>query len=66
MLASLAKGSRADQGRAAGSCESRPAGTLLRAAGFARWEIYGDFHRKPLTQETDSMIVFAWRDRDVA
>src|SRR5262249_41652467 len=38
---------------------------LLRAAGFARWEICGDFSRKPLTQETDNMIVVAWRDRDV-
>jgi SAM-dependent methyltransferase len=35
---------------------------LLRVAGFARWEIFGDFNRRPLTQETDAMIVFAWRD----
>jgi len=35
---------------------------LLRVAGFARWEICGDFNRRPLTQETDAMIVFAWRD----
>ena len=24
---------------------------LLRVAGFARWEIYGDFDRRPLTHE---------------
>jgi ubiquinone/menaquinone biosynthesis C-methylase UbiE len=35
---------------------------LLRVAGFARWEICGGFDRRPLTQETDSMIVFAWQD----
>lgn len=33
---------------------------LLRVAGFARWEIYGDFERRPLTGEGDAMIVFAW------
>jgi hypothetical protein len=33
---------------------------LLRAAGFARWEIYGDFDRRPLVNETDAMIVLAW------
>jgi SAM-dependent methyltransferase len=33
---------------------------LLRIAGFARWEIYGDFDRRPLTCETDAMIVTAW------
>lgn len=33
---------------------------LLRVAGFARWEIYGDFDRRPLTNETDAMIVAAW------
>ncbi|MBC7854274.1 MAG: class I SAM-dependent methyltransferase [Pirellulaceae bacterium] len=33
---------------------------LLRIAGFARWEIYGDFDRRPLTTETDAMIVTAW------
>ena len=33
---------------------------LLRAAGFDRWEIYGDFDRRPLTKETDAMIVTAW------
>jgi sulfite reductase beta subunit-like hemoprotein len=35
---------------------------LLRAAGFSRWEICGDFDRRPLTQETDGMVVLAWRD----
>jgi SAM-dependent methyltransferase len=35
---------------------------LLRVAGFARWEICGDFDRRPLTRETDSMLVFAWSD----
>jgi SAM-dependent methyltransferase len=33
---------------------------LLRVAGFSRWEIYGDFDRRPLTHETDAMIVCAW------
>jgi SAM-dependent methyltransferase len=33
---------------------------LLRVAGFARWEIYGDFDRRPLTREKDAMIVTAW------
>jgi SAM-dependent methyltransferase len=33
---------------------------LLRVAGFARWEIYGDFERRPLTRENDAMIVMAW------
>ncbi len=33
---------------------------LLRVAGFARWEIYGDFDRRPLTRENDAMIVAAW------
>lgn len=33
---------------------------LLRLAGFARWEICGDFDRRPLTSETDAMIVMAW------
>ena len=33
---------------------------LLRVAGFARWEIYGDFDRRPLSCETDAMIVTAW------
>jgi SAM-dependent methyltransferase len=34
---------------------------LLRVAGFARWEIFGDFDRQPLVKETDAMIVQAWR-----
>lgn len=33
---------------------------LLRVAGYARWEIYGDFHGKSLTEENDAMIVHAW------
>ena len=33
---------------------------LLRVAGYARWEIYGDFDRLPLTRENDAMIVSAW------
>lgn len=33
---------------------------LLRIAGFARWEIAGDFDRRPLTRETEPMIVLAW------
>ncbi|MGI8980263.1 MAG: class I SAM-dependent methyltransferase [Pirellulaceae bacterium] len=33
---------------------------LLRIAGFARWEIYGDFDRRPLTRENDAMVVTAW------
>jgi hypothetical protein len=36
---------------------------LLRVAGFARWEIYGDFDRRPLTQENQAMIVSAWKQR---
>ena len=36
---------------------------LLRAAEFARWEIYGDFDRRPLTNENDAMIVSAWSAR---
>jgi hypothetical protein len=35
---------------------------LLRTAGFVRQEIYGDFDRRPLTQETDAMIVEAWNE----
>jgi hypothetical protein len=35
---------------------------LLRVAGFARWEIYGDFDHRPLTRETDGMVVEAWRE----
>jgi SAM-dependent methyltransferase len=34
---------------------------LLRAAGFARYEICGGFDRRPLTQETDQMVVLAWQ-----
>jgi SAM-dependent methyltransferase len=37
---------------------------LLRVAGFARWEIYADFDRRPLTRETDGMIVCAWAAGD--
>lgn len=33
---------------------------LLRVAGFQRWEIYGDFDRRPLVKESDAMIVTAW------
>jgi ubiquinone/menaquinone biosynthesis C-methylase UbiE len=33
---------------------------LMRIAGFARWDIFGDFDRRPLTRETDAMIVLAW------
>jgi SAM-dependent methyltransferase len=33
---------------------------LLRVAGFARWEIYGDFDRRPLTRENEAMVVTAW------
>jgi SAM-dependent methyltransferase len=33
---------------------------LVRIAGFAHWEIYGDFDRRPLTSENDAMIVMAW------
>jgi SAM-dependent methyltransferase len=33
---------------------------LLRIAGFARWEIHGDFEGRPLTRDTDAMIVTAW------
>jgi SAM-dependent methyltransferase len=33
---------------------------LLRAAGFARWQISGDFNGRPLENETDAMIVQAW------
>src|SRR5262249_20627402 len=32
---------------------------LLRAAGFARYEICGGFDRRPLAQETDQMVVLA-------
>jgi hypothetical protein len=33
---------------------------LLRVAGFTRWEIHGDFERRPLTCENDAMVVTAW------
>ena len=33
---------------------------LLRVAGFTRWEIWGDFEGRPLTEEKDAMIVSAW------
>lgn len=33
---------------------------LLRVAGFAEWEICGDFDLRPLTRENDAMIVTAW------
>ena len=33
---------------------------LLRVAGFARWEICGDFDRRPLMSENDAMVVTAW------
>jgi len=33
---------------------------LLRVAGFTRWEIYGDFDRRPLTRENEAMVVMAW------
>jgi SAM-dependent methyltransferase len=34
---------------------------LLRMAGFERWQIYGNFDRRPLRKETDAMIVEAWK-----
>ena len=33
---------------------------LLRACGFARWQLLGDFDGRPLQNETDTMIVQAW------
>lgn len=33
---------------------------LLKLAGFERVEICGDFERRPLTRETDGMVVVAW------
>jgi hypothetical protein len=33
---------------------------LLRVAGFARWEICSDFDGRPLTRESDAMVVTAW------
>lgn len=34
---------------------------LLRVAGFARWQFFGDFDGRPLEKETDAMIVQAWK-----
>ena len=33
---------------------------LLRAAGFTRWKLLGDFDGRPLERETDAIIVQAW------
>jgi len=33
---------------------------LLRVAGFARWEIWGGFDRRPLLRENEAMVVTAW------
>lgn len=33
---------------------------LLRHLGYDRWEISGDFDGRPLTEETDIMVVRAW------
>ncbi len=33
---------------------------LLRVAGYTRWEISGDFERRPLSRENDAMVVMAW------
>ena len=38
---------------------------LLAASGFRRWEICGDFDRRPLTRDNDQMIVLAWNDEPV-
>jgi SAM-dependent methyltransferase len=35
---------------------------LLRVAGFRRWDIHGGFDRRPLTHETDLMVVEAWAE----
>ncbi len=35
---------------------------LLRAAGFARWEVRGGFDGRPLERDTDEMVWTAWRD----
>ena len=35
---------------------------LLRVAGFARWEIWGDFDGRPLIRENDAMIITAWNE----
>ena len=37
-------------------------GKTIELAGFARWEIYGDFDRHPLAREGDAMIVAAQND----
>jgi len=34
---------------------------LMRLSGFSRWEICGDFDRRPLVKETDGMVVLAWK-----
>jgi SAM-dependent methyltransferase len=33
---------------------------LLRVAGYARWEIHGDFNGNPVSRECQAMIVKAW------
>lgn len=33
---------------------------LLRVAGFAHWQVYGDFDRSPLMHENEAMVVTAW------
>ncbi len=35
---------------------------LLSSAGFQRWQVCGGFDRRPLTDEKDLMVVFAWRN----
>ena len=35
---------------------------LLMLAGFARWEIQGDFDGAPLTRDDQQMIAWAWRE----
>jgi SAM-dependent methyltransferase len=34
---------------------------LLRITGFARWSLLGDYDGRPLQNETDTMIVQAWK-----
>jgi hypothetical protein len=34
---------------------------LLRLAGFPPYTTYGSFDPRPLTQETDLMLVLAWK-----
>jgi SAM-dependent methyltransferase len=34
---------------------------LLRVAGFARWQVWGDFAGKPLERDTDEMVWKAWK-----